>query len=165
MGSRDSASLRLANGFCRSLPGKIACAAAAVLITALGAAGADVAVIVNSGSTNTPGFRIAVEQSGNAEYTAAPRRMIRPPSGETPQTQLQLPDTLVKRLYADLDAAKPFSSLPHQRCAKSASFGTTLTIALGLQETPDLSCGGSDNEKLKALLRDANEIVKLFNSR
>jgi hypothetical protein len=76
-----------------------------------------------------------------------------------------LADTLVKRLYADLDAAKPFSSLPMQRCAKSASFGTTLTIALGFQETPDLSCGGGDSEKLKALLRDANEIDKVFNSR
>jgi hypothetical protein len=146
------------------LLGKIAVATAAILITAFGAAGADVAVIVNSGSTNTPGFRIAVEQSGNAEYTAAPRRVIRN-SGQPAPTQLQLPDTLVKRLYTDLDAAKPFSSLPTQRCAKSASFGTTLTIALGFQETPDLSCGGGDSEKLKALLRDANEIVKLFNSR
>jgi hypothetical protein len=140
-------------------------AAAALLITAFGAEGADVAVIVNSGSTNTAGFRIAVEQSGDAEYTPAPRGAIRPSSGRPAQTHLQLPDTLVKRLYADLDAAKPFSSLPTQRCMKSASFGTTLTIALGVQESPDLSCGGGDSEKLKALLRDANEIVKLFNSR
>lgn len=145
--------------------GRVAGAAAAVLITAFGAEGADVAVIVNSGSTNTPGFRIAIEQSGDAEYTAVPRRAIRPSNGQPTQTHLQLADTLVKRLYADLDAAKPFSSLPMQRCAKSASFGTTLTIALGFQETPDLSCGGGDSEKLKALLRDANEIVKVFNSR
>jgi hypothetical protein len=145
--------------------GKITWAATTLLITAFAAAGADVAVIVNSGSTNTAGFRIAVPQSGEAEYTPAPRRVIRPSSGPPAETHLQLPDSLVKRLYADLDAAKPFSSLPTQRCAKSASFGTMLTIALGFQETPDLSCGGGDSEKLKALLRDANDIVKLFNSR
>ena len=76
----------------------------------------------------------------------------------------KLPDALAKRLYSDLSAAKPISYLPNERCMKSASFGTKLTIEFGGQETPDLSCGGGDDSKLQALVRDANEIVELFSS-
>ncbi len=77
----------------------------------------------------------------------------------------KLPDPLVKRFYSDLGEAKPLSLLPKQRCMKSASFGTKLTIEWGAQETPDLSCGAGDNAKLQALIRDANEIVRLFSPR
>jgi hypothetical protein len=125
----------------------------------------DAAVIVNSGSTNKAGFRIVVERSGNAEYTPMPRRpnapLIRPPEGTTP-VRRSIPDGLVRRLYSDLDAAKPLSSLPQARCAKSASFGFRLTIEFGGLETPDLSCGDGDNPKLRALIQDANEIGALF---
>jgi|SRR5579863_1314941 hypothetical protein len=137
--------------------------AVVTLIAVHGAVAADVAVIVNSGSTNTAGFRIVVERSGNAEFTAGPPRPNRP--DEKPkQMRRKLPDPLVERLYSDLDAAKPLSSLPSQRCAKSASFGTKLTIEFGGQESPDLSCGPGDNAKLQALARDANEIVKLLSA-
>lgn len=129
-----------------------------------GAAAADTAVIVNSGSTNTTGFRIVVEQSGNAEFTAGTRGPARPPGQKPKQMQRQLPDALVQRLYSDLGVATPLSSLPAQRCMKSASFGTKLSIEFGGEETPDLSCQGGDNAKLQALTKDANEIVKLFNS-
>jgi len=144
--------------------GKIAGTAVATLIAACGATAADVAVIVDSGSTNTAGFRIVVEQSGEAEFTAGPRRSIRSPDEQPKQMRRKLPDALVKRLYSDLGAAKPLSSLPNQRCMKSASFGTKLTIEFGGQETPDLSCGAGDNTKLQPLILDANEIVKLFTS-
>ncbi len=43
-------------------------------------ANVDSAAIVNSGSTNRPGFRIVVARSGVAEYTATPPR-------RTPQPQ------------------------------------------------------------------------------
>ncbi len=135
----------------------------ATVISVYGAA-ADTAVIVNSGSTNTAGFRIVVDQSGNAEFTAGTRGPGRPPGQKPKQMQRQLPDALVQRLYSDLGAATPLSSLPAQRCMKSASFGTKLTIEFGGEETPDLSCPGGDNAKLQALTKDANEIVKLFNS-
>jgi hypothetical protein len=118
---------------------------------------ADSAVIVNSGSTNTAGFRIAVDPSGDAQYTATSRK-----SEPKAAAQTHVPDALVKRLYSDLDAAKPLASLPHPRCIKSASFGTRLTIEFGDSETPDLSCGDGDNAKLRALIRDAQEIVTLF---
>jgi hypothetical protein len=142
--------------------GKFAGSAIATLIAVYAITAADVAVIVNSGSTNTAGFRIVVERSGKAEFTAAPRRSSRSPDETPKQMERMLPDTVVKRFYSDLDAAKPLSSLPNRRCMKSASFGTKLTIELGGEETPDLSCGSGDNAKLQDLVRDASEIVKLF---
>jgi hypothetical protein len=123
---------------------------------------ADSAVIVNSGSTNSAGFRIRVEHSGSAEYTeTSPRPNSQP---VTPARRI-VPDALVQRLYSDLEAAQPLASLPRPRCMKSASFGTRLTIELGGPETPDLTCGDGDSPKLRALIRDANEIVALFHAK
>ena len=144
--------------------GKFAGGAVATLMAVYGATAADVAVIVNSGSTNTAGFRIVVERSGKAEFTAGPRRSSRSPDETPKHLERTLPDAVVERLYSDLDAAKPFASLPNRRCMKSTSFGTKLTIEFGGEETPDLSCGSGDNAKLQDLVRDANEIVKLFSA-
>lgn len=126
---------------------------------------ADSAVIVNSGSTNTAGFRITVDASGDAEYRMTQRKSG-PNLGDKPAAaQKHVPGTLIKRLYSDLDAAKPLASLPHPRCMKSASFGTRLTIEFGDSETPDLTCGDGDNAKLRALIQDAEEIVALFRAK
>ncbi len=144
--------------------GKFARSAIAASIAIYGASAADVAVIVNSGSTNSAGFRIVVERSGKAEFTAVPRKSGRSPDETPKQMERTLPDAMVKRFYADLDAAKPLSSLPNRRCMKSASFGTKLTIEFAGEETPDLSCGSGDDAKLQDLVRDANEIVKLFSA-
>jgi len=127
-----------------------------------GACMAQTVSIVNSGSTNTAGFRIVVEKSGDAEYTAQPRRF---PIGrsESPRTiRKALPKTLAGRLYSDVKAAQPLSALPERHCVKSVSFGTRLTIETEGDVSPDLSCGDGGNEKLKALIRDADEIVKVF---
>jgi hypothetical protein len=127
----------------------------------------DSAVIVNSGSTNKAGFRIVVERSGNAEYAAIPRGLNPQPAQpeSTKTAHGPVPDALVQRLYSDLEAAKPLASLPQPRCMKSASFGFRLTIELGSLETPDLSCGDGNSPKLRALIRDANEIVALFSAK
>jgi len=73
----------------------------------------------------------------------------------------RVPASLVKQFYADLDAAQPLASQPHGVCAKSASFGSTLTIEFHNQKTPDLSCPG-DNAKLQSLGRDAQKIINSF---
>jgi hypothetical protein len=49
-----------------------------------------------------------------------------------------------KWLFAKLGEAMPFTSLGVARCMKSASFGSSTTIAYRGQTTPDLSCGGTD---------------------
>ena len=140
---------------------------AAVLAACLVAAHAadDAAVIVDSGSTNTAGYRIIVERSGKAAYTQMPRRYGRPSDEQPTSKTRDVASELVKRFYADLDAARPFSELPRQGCMKSASFGTTLTIEFAGERSPDLSCGDRGNAKVKALIEDVSEICKLFSDK
>ncbi len=122
----------------------------------------DSVLIVNSGSTNTAGFRIVVERSGQARYTATSRRFS-PQAHQPPNTvQKQLSRVLLQRLYSDLEAAKPLSALPEPHCMKSASFGFSLTVEFNGEKTPDLSCGGGDSTPMQALIRDVKEISALF---
>src|SRR3954471_2569239 len=93
----------------------------------------DTATVIDSGSTNSAGFRIVVQRSGKAECITKPRK-YGPGAGETSKPkQQQLSQALVNRLFSDLDAAKPLSSIPDRHCMKSASFGTTRTIEFGGQ--------------------------------
>lgn len=116
----------------------------------------DSAVIVNSGSTNTAGFRIVVERSGKASRSETRR------STQAQPKSIKVPKKLVDRFYADLEAARPLSKLPRQACMKSASFGTVLTVELAGDETPDLSCGDHGDSRIRALIQDTSEIEKLF---
>jgi len=125
---------------------------------ALGGSG-PAATIVNSGSTNMPGFRISVERSGIATHTTMARG-----SQPAKNRNAKIPAALLQRFFADLEGARPLSELPAPRCMKSASFGTTLTVEFAGQSTPDLSCGDGGNAKLQALIQDSGEIVKLFDS-
>jgi len=133
---------------------------ATMRLTAFASEQAGTAAIVDSGSTNTAGFRILVQRSGEAEQTQTPRRYG--PQTASKARKRQLPRALVDRFYSDLDAAKPFSALPEQHCMKSASFGTTLSIEFAGEKTPDLNCGDGGDSKLQAIIRDATEIIKLF---
>jgi hypothetical protein len=121
----------------------------------------DAATIINSGSTNRPGFRIVVDRSGAAEWTSTPRR-IGPRQAQPASIRLMLPQTVVAALYADLAKARPLGSLPGVHCAKSVSFGTTLIVALGDEQTPDLSCGDGGSAVLRDLIGDAGRIVDLM---
>jgi hypothetical protein len=125
------------------------------------AAEPDTATITDSGSTNRPGFRIVVDHSGGAELTATTRKL------STSQQQIKpirrmLPRATVERFHADLNAAKPLTSLPEVHCMKSASFGSTLTVAFSGEQSPDLRCGDGGNVAMRNLIRDANEIIALF---
>ncbi len=118
--------------------------------------------IVDSGATNLTGFRIVVQRSGKAVFVTTPGKFARRADEKADTKQQQLSHSLVNRLFADLEAVGPLSSIPERRCMKSASFGTTRTIEFGAEKTPDLSCGDEGNAKLKTLIDDVNEIVKLF---
>jgi hypothetical protein len=133
-----------------------------VLATALNAG--DLAVIINSGSTNAPGFRIEVSRSGEAVYTPVPRRAGQMSEAAAKPRNHRIPSSLVKRFFADLGAQKPLSALPAQGCMKSASFGTTLVVEYQGARSPDLSCGDRGNAGFKALIQSAGEIVKLFDA-
>jgi hypothetical protein len=120
-------------------------------------AAGNTAVIVDSGSTNLPGYRIVVEKSGKGTYT--------PARGPGKATMKNLPKSLAQRFYKDLEAAKPLSGLTAPPCIKSASFGSTRTVEFAGEKTPDLSCGDGGSAKVAALAKDATEIVKAFDAR
>ena len=118
------------------------------------------AAIVDSGSTNTNGFRLVVEQSGKIQSIVKPHGP-QARNGESPAaTSGTVPPTLARRFYSDLDAAWPLSLRPSQHCLKSASFGTRLTIEFAGETTPDLSCGRITNPSVRALAQDAREIIE-----
>lgn len=117
-------------------------------------------IIVNSGSTNTAGFQIVLDKSGKAEYTSRPRRIDKDAAPKV--MRRAIPKSVTMRLYSDVNAARPLASLPSPHCAKSASFGTRLTILFDDDESPDLSCGDGGDPKLAALIRDANQIINAF---
>ena len=54
------------------------------------------AVILDTGSTNTLGYRIVVRQSGEAEYINGPKRAM-----------AEVPPSLSTRFFKDLQAAMP----------------------------------------------------------
>ena len=91
------------------------------------------AVIVNSGSTNTIGDRIYLTSAGKVSHVDASR-----PSQGT------LPANLTRQLFSNINAAMLLSDLPdRQRCVKPVSWGTSTTVQLGAQRSPDLSCPGN----------------------
>ncbi len=124
----------------------------------------NLATIVNSGSTNTAGFRIAIRRSGAAEYTSIPRG-ANSQNTEPEKSGREIPKDLAMRLFSDLEAAKPLGGLPAPHCMKSKSFGSRLTIEFGGESTPDLSCGDGGNEHLRAIIKDVNEMVAYFRSK
>lgn len=109
----------------------------------------NVAVIRNSGSTNTIGYRIYVSPSGKASYVDG-----------NGSGQGKIAKKLTKRFFHDLKVAEPLSTLPTESCVKSVSFGTSTTVSLGAQQSPDVSCPG--NAKAKRLDQDVTEIAKVL---
>ncbi|MDQ2817710.1 MAG: hypothetical protein M3T49_05790 [Candidatus Eremiobacteraeota bacterium] len=98
------------------------------------------AVLLNTGSTNSRGYRIVVAPNGDARYA----------SGVTSGFG-RLSPRLRSKLFADLRAAVPLSAAAGQRCIKSASFGTSLFAWWKGRRSGDLSCGGGP----AALVNDA----------
>ena len=62
----------------------------------------NLATIVNSGSTNSAGFRIDVRRSGMAVYTRVPRG-ANAAHEEPEKSDREIPKDLASRLFADLD--------------------------------------------------------------
>jgi len=107
---------------------------------------AGAAVILDSGSTNTSGYRIVVTRSGHAEYVVGSTRA----TGE-------IPASAAARFFTDLSHAMPLSALPVERCMKSASFGTSLYLWWHGSRSPDVSCPGDPQES--GLASDAASIA------
>jgi hypothetical protein len=121
----------------------------------------DAATIVDSGSTNRSGYRIVVDQTGAAEMTMVPRGLGARQAQPAP-VQRMLPQALVDSFYTSLKSAKPLASLPAEHCAKSASFGSKLTVSFGGEATPDLNCGDGGNAALADLIKEVGKITAMM---
>jgi len=111
------------------------------------------ATITDSGSTNTPGYRLTVHASGSAEWSVSRRRNSPACSGN----KGKLPPELTRRFFGDLNNLMPLDKLPAGHCAKSASFGTTLRVTYQGAISPDLTCPG-DGAQTGNLLNDLSDI-------
>lgn len=101
----------------------------------------DAAVILDTGSTNTLGYRIVVQQSGDAEYINGSRR-----------AKVEVPPSLAAQFFKDLQSAMPLSARGASACMKSSSFGSSLYVWWKGSRSGDLTCGGSTavaNDALK----------------
>jgi len=111
----------------------------------------DLAVIVNSGSTNAAGYTMAAHRGGKIDVMLA----------DSPVAHPKIPAKLVARLYMDLARTGPLDALPVAHCMKSVSFGTRTSLQYDGATSPDLSCPGSD--AARQLNADANAIVSAAN--
>ncbi len=108
---------------------------------------ADEALIVNSGSTNSAGYRLRVYADGTTalqQGDAAVRKHVSL--------------ALVKRFFADLRAAGPLDALPRAACMKSASFGTSTYAGYRGKLSPDLTCPSASRAE-RALAVDADALA------
>ena len=105
----------------------------------------DAAVMLVTGSTNTPGYRIVVQRGGDAEFVKGAERATARVSAD-----------LARALFADLAAAMPLSELHAARCMKSASFGASTFVYWRQHRSPDLSCPGEP--KAATLATDVQRI-------
>jgi hypothetical protein len=108
----------------------------------------DVAVIERSAATNLAGFSVTVTRAGVATVRSGPTVRY-----------IDQKQELARQLYADLDRAGKLGDLPTGHCMKSASFGTTTTIAYGGQRSPDLQC--AQNALERSLNADAQAIFQI----
>ena len=86
------------------------------------------AVLLDTGSTNSAGYRIVIQRSGAAEYVSGQRRSTGSVDGG-----------LTQRLFAHLATATQSVSW-HAPCMKSVSFGTAFFVYWDHHRSADLTC-------------------------
>ena len=121
-------------------------------LCAAAAAVRDGAVIVDSGSTNTAGYKIDIWSDGSAVITLQNRLGV--PAGAP--KKFSITATLAQRFFADLKAARN-GNAQGTPCMKSASFGTSTHVTWHGWTSPDLDCA-PDDPLTKALVRDVSAI-------
>ncbi|MGC1379844.1 MAG: hypothetical protein WA814_02330 [Candidatus Baltobacteraceae bacterium] len=118
----------------------------------VGAAQRDSAVIVDSGSTNTQGYKIQVWSDNTASITMQSRAG----AAESTPKAFNVPAETAAKLFADLAAARK-ARVTSGPCMKSASFGTTTHVTWQDWVSPDLDCPPND-ALTAALVKDVEAI-------
>jgi hypothetical protein len=112
-----------------------------------------VAVIVNSGSTNTAGFKLTVHASGQSTAIMQNRSGV----AQSAVRAFNVSSKDSGTLFADLKAAKAAPPPAQAGCMKSASFGTSTHVQWQGWTSPDLDCP-SDEPSIAALKNDVAAI-------
>lgn len=112
----------------------------------------DAAVIVDSGSTNTSGYKIDVRSDGTGTLTLQNRLGV----AQSEPKAFSMSSTVVKKFFADLKSARD-GKAASEPCMKSASFGTSTHVSWHDWTSPDLDCPPAD-PLMKALDRDVSAI-------
>lgn len=121
------------------------------LANASAASARDGATILDSGSTNTPGYRIDVWSDGSATIVVQNRGVSR----GAPKS-FAVTNSVASRFFANLKAVRS-GNVAGEPCMKSASFGTTTRVTWHGWTSPDLDCP-SDRAPLTALVSSVNAI-------
>lgn len=111
------------------------------------------ALIVNTSSTNTSGYTFYVSPRGAVQFVGSTH-----PSSEVYLGIASLPKAQTKKLFQDLAAAWPLTSLHVRHGLRSASFGTATYITYKGQKSPDLTFGG--DARANALKADIGAITQ-----
>ncbi|CAF1345351.1 unnamed protein product [Rotaria magnacalcarata] len=123
--------------------------------------------MVNSSSTNTPGYRVEIEHNGDVHYYIAPQRVgtislngVGQQSSSNSGTNgaAKLSGKTTKDLYHHIKQCEPFNKLTIETCAKSVSFGLSLKLTYNGQTTPDLTYP-TNNTHLANLAKVANSVI------
>jgi hypothetical protein len=116
------------------------------------AAATDGATIVDSGSTNSLGYRIQVWTNGSATLTVQNRGGV----AQSAAKPFVLTQSATTSFFAALKAARE-GNATGMSCMKSASFGTTTRITWHSWISPDLDCPAG-NALTAALVHDVGVI-------
>jgi hypothetical protein len=120
----------------------------------IAAAPRDSAVIVDSGSTNTLGYKIEVWSDGTAVIT--PQNRLG--TAQAAPKSFTVPAATASRFFADLRAARK-GNATGEPCVKSASFGTTTHVTWHGWTSPDLDCP-PNNALTAALVHDVGTLTQ-----
>lgn len=114
------------------------------------------AVIKNTGSTNTFGYKITATATKGTYQISSVSNGGKDISNESGMPSGVQP--LVAHLFTDLNAAMPLTSLPVRYGMRSASFGTRTTITYKGQTSPDLTF--ASDPRTAALKADIDALTK-----
>ncbi len=105
------------------------------------------AVILNTGSTNTLGYRVVLQRNGAAEYVNGPKRAL-----------ATVPASLTAQFFKDVLASMPLESRTATTCMKSASFGYSLFVYWNHSRSGDVTCPNG-----AAIANDVTKIAQALN--
>jgi hypothetical protein len=115
-------------------------------------AATDGATIIDSGSTNSLGYKIQVWTNGSATLTVQNRGSV----AQAAAKPFALSQSATASFFAALKAARD-GNATGMSCMKSASFGTTTRITWHSWTSPDLDCPAG-NALTAALVHDVGVI-------